>query len=241
MKTILIIEDDAAISRGLEESIGKEGYHIISAADGETGYQYALKRSPDLILLDLMLPIRDGIEVCRALRSRQNMTPIIILTSKNEEADKVIGLELGADDYITKPFSIRELLARIRAVLRRTETAAETVIGEFSTEEFRAGDLWVSFKKQEVRKNGSALKLSVTEFNVLRYLIMHAGEVISRDCLLDNVWGYDAYPTTRTVDNYILALRKKIEKDPANPGLILTVPKGGYKFVMPEDGNAGGW
>ena len=172
-----------------------------------------------------MLPSMNGMEICKQLRSDGIQTPILILTSKETELDKVMGLELGADDYVTKPFSIRELIARIKALLRRQTT----VISEMS--EFSFANIYLDFKKQEARKGKRDVDLTAKEFELLRYFIEREGQVITRSQLLDDVWGYEATPTTRTVDNYILSLRKKIEKNPEKPKHILTVPTAGYKFV----------
>ncbi len=225
MKKILIIEDDPALMAGLSESLSSENYTVLGAGDGEKGYKLALESGADLILLDLMLPLKDGLEVCRDLRKNGRNTPIIMLTSKNEEIDKVLGLEIGADDYITKPFSLKELLARIKALLRRAEPALPGI------EEYSFGNVKMNLKKMEIEKEGNPLKLSATEYKILKYFIEHEGEVISRDKFLDDVWGYDAFPTTRTVDNYILSIRKKIEDDPSSPEHIVTVHTAGYKFI----------
>ncbi|MCK5087877.1 MAG: response regulator transcription factor [Melioribacteraceae bacterium] len=225
MKRILIIEDDPAILMGLKDSLTEEHYEVLTEEDGERGFRKAIKENIDLILLDLMLPSKNGIDICRDLRSAGVNTPILMLTSKKEEMDKVLGLEIGADDYVTKPFSIRELQARIRALLRRKTEMVKEI------EEYSFGNVNIDFKKQEAIKNKKALQMSSTEYQILKYLIQHEGEVISRDKFLDDVWGYDAFPTTRTVDNYILSIRKKIEDDPANPKHLLTVYKSGYKFV----------
>jgi len=225
MKTILIIEDDPAILKGLEDSLNEEHYEVITAVDGESGYQKAKKENFSLIILDLMLPRKNGIEVCRDLRADGISTPIIMLTSKKDEMDKVLGLEIGADDYVTKPFSIRELQARIKALLRRkTELINEIEVFSF-------GEVDLDFKKYEAKKNGSNIKLSSMEFDIIKYFIQHEGEVISRNQILDDVWGYDSYPTTRTVDNYILSLRKKLEDNSSSPKHILTLHTTGYKFV----------
>jgi len=230
MKRILIIEDDPAISRGLKESLEDEHYQILTADDGKVGYDLALQENPDLILLDLMLPTKNGQDICRKLREDGMTMPILMLTSKREETDKVLGLELGADDYITKPCSLRELHARIKANLRR----GEIIKKEFST--FNFADIEIDFKKQKAIKKGNPMQLSTKEFEILHFFVQHDDEVISRDMLLDEVWGYDVYPTTRTVDNYILNLRKKIEEDAAKPKYILTIHKSGYRFVShPED------
>lgn len=225
MKSILVIEDDAAIRAGVEESLRLEHYNVMSASDGERGYQLARQEKIDLILLDLMLPGRNGEDVCRTLRAEGIGTPIIMLTCKGEEIDKIVGLEMGADDYITKPFSVRELMARIRAVMRRGSVPTKEI------DEYTVGDLYLDFRKQEAIKGSESLKLSAMEFKILKYFIAHEGEVVTRDMLLDEVWGYDTFPTTRTVDNYILALRKKLEDDPSQPRHLLTMHKAGYKFV----------
>lgn len=224
MATILIIEDDPAIAIGLEAGFKEENYNILLSEDGLQGYNIALNQNPDLILLDLMLPNLNGLEICRSLRQKQINTPIIMLTCKKEEIDKVLGFEIGADDYVTKPFSIMELKMRVRALLKRTLTSN-------NIESFQFADFKIDFKKMCLLKNGATLELTVKEFQILKYMIEHEGEVISRNSLLDNIWGYDSYPTTRTVDNYILSLRKKIETDAANPKHIITIHTLGYKFV----------
>lgn len=225
MKKILIIEDDPAIRTGLIESLSKEGYTITDADSGDKGYAMARLGNYDLILLDLILPIKDGVEICKDLRSEGVKTPIIMVTSRKEEIDKILGLEIGADDYVTKPFSIRELLARVKALIRRSTYEPGDI------EEVAFADLKINFKKQDMFKGTKPVKLSATEYRILHYFIDHEGEVISRDKFLDEVWGYDSYPTTRTVDNYILSLRKKIEDDPSDPKHLLTAHKVGYKFV----------
>ncbi|MCJ7554811.1 MAG: response regulator transcription factor [Ignavibacteriaceae bacterium] len=226
MKKVLIIEDDKSTRAGIIEALQIEQYICDEADDGQIGFEMALKGNYSLILLDLMLPLKSGMDICKDLRNKDIMTPIIMLTGKKEEVDKIVGLELGADDYITKPFSIRELLTRIKAVLRRSD------FDNVKKNEIEFGDIKINFKKQELYKSEEEIKLSTTEFKVLHYLIEHEGEVISRNQLLDEVWGYDAFPTTRTVDNYILSLRKKIEDNPTDPVYLLTVHKAGYKFVM---------
>ncbi len=225
MKRILVIEDDPAILKGLESVLRDEHYEVLSARDGEKGFQMAGRENIALIVLDLMLPGKNGEEICRDLRKNGVSTPILMLTSKKHEMDKVVGLELGADDYVTKPFSIRELCARIKALLRRT--------GEIRKEldEYSFGDINLDFRKQEATKNGQTLKLSAKEFDVLKYLILHEGEVVTRHVLLDKVWGYEHEPTTRTVDNYILSIRKQIEDNPSKPVHLLTIHTSGYKFV----------
>ncbi len=224
-KKILIIEDDPAVCRGLQIALEEINYETITKNTGAAGYESAKVDSPDLIILDLILPDLSGIDICRDLRAEKIDTPIIILTSKKEEIDRIIGLEIGADDYVTKPFSVRELIARIKAVFRRTERPRKQI------EEFSFADIYINFSNQEAAKEGKAIKLSTHEFNVLHFFVEHAGEVVTRDMLLDEVWGFDEFPTTRTVDNYILSIRKKIEDDPSNPKHIVTVHKAGYKFV----------
>lgn len=225
MKRILIVEDDPAILLGLKESLLEEHFEVLTASDGEGGYQKGKKENIDLIILDLMLPTKNGIEICKDLRKNGVSIPILMLTSKKEEMDKVLGLEIGADDYVTKPFSIRELMARIKALLRRnTEMKKEL-------EEYSFDNINLDFKKQEARKNNKPLDLSTTEYNLLKYFIQFEGEVVTRHQLLDDVWGYESFPTTRTVDNFILNIRKKIEDDPSNPKHLLTIHKAGYKFV----------
>ena len=225
MKKLLIIEDDPAIRTGLKETFITEGYNVSDADTGTKGFELAGKHEFDLILLDLILPGKDGIEICKELRSDGVKTPIIMVTSRKEEIDKILGLEIGADDYVTKPFSIRELLARVKALIRRSTYEPGDI------EEVSFANLKIDFKKQEMLKGINPVRLSATEYRILHYFIDHEGEVISRDKFLDEVWGYDSYPTTRTVDNYILSLRKKIEDNPANPKHLVTVHKVGYKFV----------
>jgi len=225
MKTILIVEDDHAILKGLGESLAEDHYRVLTATDGEKGLAIAKKENTDLVILDVMLPRKDGFEVCRELRAAGIDVPILFLTSRKEEVDRILGLELGADDYMTKPFSVRELKARVRARLRRT-AAIQRVLEEYSF-----GDVYVDFRKHEVTRGAETLKFSARELEVLKYFIQREGEVITRDALLDDVWGYDTFPTTRTVDNYILTIRKKIEKDPTHPRHLVTVHTAGYKFT----------
>jgi len=225
MKKILVVEDDPAILKGLEVALSDENYQVITATDGEKCHQIVKNEKLDLIILDIMLPKKHGFEVCHDLRKDGFNVPIIILTSKKEEADKVLGLELGADDYVTKPFSIRELRARIKALLRRRDEAVKQV------DQFSFGNIQIDFKKMTVLKNNKPVKFSVKEFDILKYFIAHEGEIVTREVLLDEVWGYNNFPTTRTVDNYILSIRKKIETDPNSPGFLITVHTAGYKFV----------
>jgi DNA-binding response OmpR family regulator len=225
MSTVLAIEDDPAILRGLADNLRFESYEVITAADGESGYALAREKRPDLIILDLMLPKLSGYEICRKLRAEGVSTPILMLTARGEEADRVLGLDLGADDYVSKPFSIRELLARVRAILRRAQPSASP------PDELRFDDVVVNFVSYETVKAGQPLEMTRKEYNILRFLSARPGEVVTRDELLNGVWGYESYPTTRTVDNHIAGLRAKIERDPANPQHLRTVHGVGYKFV----------
>jgi DNA-binding response OmpR family regulator len=231
MKHILIIEDDPAIIKGLQESLEEEHYKITTSMDGEEGYQIAGNEKPDLILLDLMLPSMNGQEICRKLREDGMAVPILMLTSKKEEADKILGLEIGADDYITKPFSLREVHARIKAHLRRDEIIRKEVTT------FSFADINIDFNKQRLTKAGKPIQLSSKEYEILHYFIQREDEIVTRDVLLNEVWGYDVFPTTRTVDNYILNIRKKIEDDPSEPKHLLTVHKSGYRFLSRLNNN----
>ena len=225
MSRILVIEDDAAILRGLADSLRRESYEVLTAADGETGCRMAMEKRPDLLILDLMLPKLSGYEVCRQMRAKGLATPILMLTARGDEGDRVLGLDLGADDYVTKPFSLRELLARVRALLRRAQPPRALI------DELRVNDVAVDFRKYEATAAGGPLELTRREFQLLRALASRPGEVVSRSELLDQVWGVDEYPTTRTVDTHIAALRAKIERDPANPEHLLTMRGVGYKWV----------
>jgi len=231
MKKILIVEDDAAIVLGLESALQDEGYETQTAHTGPDGLRFAREKHPDLLILDLMLPGMSGLEICKRLRDEGIATPVIMLTSKAEENDKVLGLELGADDYVTKPFSLRELMARVRAHLRRDKVAdSGNSDSPTKPEKFHFGNVVVDFKRHEVYKAGELQDLTNREFRLLEYFIQHPGELLTRDRLLDEIWGYDIYPTTRTVDNHILRLRKHIEPDPENPRYIKTVRGAGYLF-----------
>lgn len=225
MYKILLIEDDAAIRLAIKESLESENYFVDEVDNASAALKKISNDNYDLILLDLILPDMDGVELCKKLRADDIRVPIIMVTSRKDEIDKVIGLEIGADDYITKPFSMRELLARIKAILRRVSFDAST------PEKYNFGNVSIDFKKFEALKEDTPIKLSATEFRILHYFIQHEGEVISRDKFLDDVWGYDSFPTTRTVDNFILSLRKKIEDNPAEPKHLITVHKIGYKFT----------
>ncbi|MCJ7580554.1 MAG: response regulator transcription factor [Candidatus Aminicenantes bacterium] len=226
---ILIIEDDLSILNGLKDVLTFKNYEVFTATDGEVGYAAAKEKNFDLIILDVMLPKMDGFTLCRKLRDKGNMTPVLMLTARGEEPDKVQGLDFGADDYVTKPFSLPELLARIRALLRR-----QTGEDEDGTppDSLRIGDIYLDFKKYEASRGESSLSLSPKEFGILRYLAARVGNVVSRDELLDEVWGYEQFPTTRTVDNHIAQLRSKIEKDPGNPKHLITVHGIGYRLIL---------
>jgi two-component system alkaline phosphatase synthesis response regulator PhoP len=210
---------------GLRDNLELEGYEVITAADGEQGLSKALAARPDLVILDLMLPRKSGFDVCRELRARANATPVIMLTARSQDTDKVLGLELGADDYLTKPFSIAELLARVRAVLRRSVAPAAM------PERCVIGDVEINFRTHHARRGGQRLFLTSREFDLLRYFVQHTGDVVTRDQILSEVWGYGEATTTRTIDNFVAKLRQKIERAPHQPEHILTVHGMGYKFV----------
>jgi DNA-binding response OmpR family regulator len=228
MAKVLIIEDDPTILEGLKAYLVSENYKVVTAKDGEEGFRLGISELPDAILLDIMLPKKNGLDVCRDLRANGLTTPIIMLTSKTEELDKILGLEIGADDYITKPFSIREVHARLRAHLRRSEMTKPTTN---PNEKYQFGPFSVDWANQEVKRNNIHVEMSAKEFQVLKYFIEREGRIVTREMLLDDVWGYENFPTTRTVDNYILSLRKIIEIDPSKPVHILTVHTKGYRFV----------
>jgi DNA-binding response OmpR family regulator len=225
MTRILVVEDDPAILRGLSDNLRLESYEVVTAADGEAGDRLAHEARPDLIVLDLMLPRLSGYELCRKLRSEGLTTPILMLTARGEEADRVLGLDLGADDYVTKPFSVRELLARIRALLRRAHPPRPM------PDEVRFGDVVVDFRSYEAKKGGAPVDMTPKEFQLLRLLAARAGEVVSRGELLEEVWGYETLPNTRTVDNHVATLRAKLEPDKSVTPHIQTVHGVGYKFV----------
>jgi two-component system alkaline phosphatase synthesis response regulator PhoP len=227
MTKVLIVEDDQAMALALRDGLVYENFEVEVARDGEKGLQLARECSPDLMILDVMLPKMTGLEICRTLRSEGSRLPIIILTARGQEIDKVLGLKLGADDYVTKPFSFMELLARVYAVLRRTLPEAERSTG--GTHEF--GNLVVDLDHHVALKNGAEISLTPREFRLLDYFIEHRGQVVTREQLLDSVWGYDTIPFTRTVDTHIAKLRKKIEDHPSDPQLIVTVHRLGYKFL----------
>jgi two-component system alkaline phosphatase synthesis response regulator PhoP len=222
---ILIVEDEPNMVAGLRDNFEYEGYEVITAGNGVEGLERAFADSPDLVVLDVMMPRMSGLDVCRQLKARRPSIPVIMLTARGQEVDKVVGLELGADDYVTKPFSIRELLARVKAVLRRARTLPR------EQEHLSFGDVEVDLRKHQVQRRGQAVEFSAKEFQLLKYFLCHPGETLSRDRLLDEVWGYERYPTTRTVDAHIVRLRQKLEPNPEEPRFILTVHGVGYKFV----------
>jgi DNA-binding response OmpR family regulator len=225
MSRILVIEDDLAILRGLKDNFLAEGYQVFTAEDGAEGYRLAREEDPDLIILDLMLPALSGYEICRKLRDNGDSVLILMLTARGEEADRILGLDLGADDYVTKPFSIRELKARVRALLRRSDAASTP------PDRLAFGNVEVDFPRYVAQKGGKPVEMTPKEFGVLRFLAARPGEVVSRYELLEQVWGYGKFPTTRTVDNHIAALRAKLEEDAAQPRYLQTVHRVGYKFV----------
>ncbi|MEM7299113.1 MAG: response regulator transcription factor [Bacteroidota bacterium] len=224
-KHILIVDDEAHMRMGLKDNLEFEGYEVSEAVDGIEGLEKANEVNPDLIVLDVMMPNLSGFEVCKQLRKSGNETPIILLTAKGEEIDKVLGLEIGADDYVQKPFSLRELIARIKAILRRSVNHSEV------SEEVAIGLLKVNFKEYRASRNGQEEKLSHKEFEILHYLLEHKNEIVDRHDLLKNVWGYNEQPTTRTVDNFIVKLRQKTEEDPHHPKHIITIHGVGYKLL----------
>ena len=227
MPTILIIDDEPEMVRGLGDNLRFEGYRTLAATNGDEGLRLALQEVPDLILLDVMMPRMSGWDVCRQLRQRGVDVPVIMLTARGEEVDRVLGLELGADDYVTKPFSLRELLARVRAVLRRPGPRQKF-------EEVAFGDIRIHLRGRQVFRTGEEIRLTRKEFDLLRYLVEHRGEILTRERLLEEVWGYERFPTTRTVDAHVLRLRQKLEPDPERPVYILTAHGQGYRFAGPS-------
>jgi len=222
---ILIVEDEPSMVAGLRDNFEYEGYEVICACDGEEGLERALRDSPDLVVLDVMMPKMSGLDVCKQLKAKRPSLPIIMLTARGQEVDKVVGLELGADDYVTKPFSIRELLARVKAVLRRAQALPK------EQDSYSFNDVEVNLRSYRVLRKGKIVAFSAKEFELLKYLLCHRGENLSRDRLLEDVWGYEHYPSTRTVDAHIVRLRQKLEPKPETPQYILTVHGVGYKFV----------
>jgi DNA-binding response OmpR family regulator len=224
-KMVLVVEDDEAMAVALRDGFDYEGYEVSVARDGEAGLTLAKSVAPDLIILDVMLPRKSGLDVCKQLRGEGNNVPIIMLTARGQEIDKVLGLKLGADDYVTKPFSFLELMARVEAVLRRVSGRQEQI------ESYGFGDVVIHFKKCEATKSGKPVELSPRELELMRFFVKHRGDVVSREQLLDTVWGYGNMPFTRTVDMHIAKLRKKIEDKPTDPKYIVTIHRLGYKFT----------
>jgi two-component system alkaline phosphatase synthesis response regulator PhoP len=225
-KRILLVEDEQSLVLGITDRLVSEGYAVESALDGEAGLSAAAGGSFDLIILDVMLPEKSGFDVCRDLRQRGVNTPILMLTARDQVVDRVLGLKLGADDYLTKPFEMMELLARVEALLRRTRTTVDLDAGGYSF-----GDVEVDFRGAEILRGGEPVDLSALEYKLLRYFIEHRGEILSRDRLLDEVWGYDASVYSRTVDQHVAALRRKLEPNPSRPRFLVTLHGLGYKFL----------
>ena len=222
--SIAVIEDDESVRKGLVMNLELEGFRVLTAKDGEEGVTVVKDQKPDLIILDVMMPRKDGLQTCREIRMAGISTPIILLTARSSEVDKVLGLDLGADDYLAKPFGMLELIARVKALLRRIQRTT-------NIDEIRFSDVLIDFKAYRAVRNEEPIDLSAREYRLLRYLVAKKGSVVTRDELLDEVWGYNSYPTTRTVDNHIARLRQKIEDNVETPKHILTVHGVGYKFV----------
>lgn len=221
---ILVVEDDEVIRMTLGDRLASEGYRVDFAVDGEQGLQKATRGGSDLVILDIMLPKKNGFDVCRDIRMAGVVVPILMLTARGQIVDKVLGLKIGADDFVTKPFDAMELMARVEALLRRSNTPAAPGVHQF-------GSLRVDLRGTEVTRDGQVVPLSAREFQLLRYLVEHAGETVSRDVLLKEVWDYSSDAFTRTVDVHVASLRQKVEDDPKKPALIVTVPGLGYKLV----------
>ena len=223
---ILLVEDEESLILTMQDRLASEGYDVTVAADGEIAVDAATRRAFDCILLDIALPKKNGFDVCRDLRARGVQSPILMLTARGQVIDRVLGLKLGADDYVTKPFEMAELLARIEALLRRSRTLVAS-----SADAYAFGTVTVDFRRAEAKRDGAPVDLSGLELKLLRYLVEHRGSVLTRDELLEKVWGYDATPVTRTVDVHIASLRQKLETNPARPEFIVTVHGMGYKFL----------
>ncbi|HSR52254.1 MAG TPA: response regulator transcription factor [Acidobacteriota bacterium] len=230
-RKVLIVEDEEAMGVALRDGFQYEGYDVSLATDGTQALEKVGQEEPDLMILDVMLPKVNGLDVCKTLRKDGNRVPIIMLTARGQEIDRVRGLKIGADDYVTKPFSLMELMARVEALLRRSSFASEDQDEDDGPTSYRFSDVEIDFKKHEARKDGGPIELSPREFSLMRFFVQHRGEVVSRDTLLDAVWGYDSIPFTRTVDAHIAKLRKKIEDEPSDPHHIVTVHRLGYKFT----------
>lgn len=222
---VLVVEDEYGLARGLDINLRREGYDVLLASTGEDGLDLAIRKQPHLVLLDVSLPGLNGFDVCREIRARGMEVPIIFLTARDQELDRVLGLELGGDDYVVKPFMLRELLARIRTRLRRHVPKSDPLT------RYRVGEVDVDFDSQSARRGDAIIDLTAREFELLKLFIAARGQVVTRDRMLDEVWGYEAGTTTRTVDNFVLRLRQKLEPDPASPRYFLTVYGSGYKFV----------
>jgi two-component system alkaline phosphatase synthesis response regulator PhoP len=231
MSKVLLVEDEPGLVMTLTDRLMAEGYEVESATDAPSGLEMAASGSFDAILLDVMLPGGNGVDVCRTLRQRGLQTPILMLTAKGQVVDKVVGLKLGADDYLVKPFEMAELLARIEALLRRSASSNGSTPATMTADSYKFGDISVDFRKAEVNKAGQPLDLSAREFKLLKYFVEHRGAALTRDELLNEVWGYNAMPSTRTVDVHVAWLRQKLEDNPRHPQFILTVHGLGYKFV----------
>lgn len=222
--TIAVIEDDESVRTSLVLNLQVEGFKVITAVNGEEGIALVNAEKPDIIILDVMMPKKDGLQTCREIRNSGISTPLILLTARCAEVDKVLGLDLGADDYLAKPFGMMELIARVKALLRRTQSTQQVDTIHFD-------DILIDFKAYKAERAEKPLELSAREYRLLRYLVAKRGSVVTRDELLDEVWGYNSYPSTRTVDNHIARLRQKIEQDIEEPKHILTVHGVGYKFI----------
>jgi two-component system alkaline phosphatase synthesis response regulator PhoP len=226
-RRLLLVEDEPGLVLTLTDRLTSEGYEVVTAPDGETALELAGQQNFSLILLDVMLPGKNGFDVCRDLRQQGNATPVLMLTARSQVVDKVVGLKLGADDYLTKPFEMMELLARVEALLRRAPAADRRDVSDG----YSFGSILVDFRSTEVTRGGEPIELSALEFKLLKYFIENRGATISRDELLDKVWGYDAMPYSRTVDVHVSWLRQKLETHPSHPEFILTVHRQGYKFA----------
>lgn len=233
METILVVEDDASIRLGIERNLSFEGYRVVAAAGGDEGLEKVFRERPDLLLLDVMLPGISGLEICKAVRRHDPTLPILMISARTQEADRVAGLDLGADDYIPKPFSVRELLARVRAALRRRRALAGESVP------YRFGPCEVDFGARALRVRGKPVECSMKEFDLLRYMVRNRGRVVSRDQILNRVWGYDYEGTARTIDNFVQKLRQKVEDDPEAPRWIQTVRGVGYRFEGPPEAAGG--
>ncbi|NMC30110.1 MAG: response regulator transcription factor [Pelolinea sp.] len=227
---ILVVEDDRTLQETLQYNLNHQGYQVITAADGATAVEMSKKENPDLILLDIMLPGMDGFEVCRIIRKEQTI-PILMLTARDDEIDRVVGLEMGADDYLTKPFSMRELIARVKALLRRAHIIQESLQTQTAQKmEYRFANLVIDQERREVKLADTILELKPKEYDLLLYFAENKGHVLSREKILEQVWGWDYFGDSRTVDVHVRWLREKIEIDPADPQRIITVRSAGYRF-----------